>query len=210
MATSYKQNKFNLLREQSEGYSKLVSDLVSSLGPPHDPSTGLPSEGHASLLARARAAWERIVSVIGYFDLDPNRSLDIVLDIFSTNIINHWQFFLALLAQSPWCGRAADIADWDAEDEDMKVDPAIMDRRGKSFLQILRDTEELARGSAPLKKGREGRSSHVLAQVLGFKFSHYQVCFFRFDNGESSFIQYLSLPKTKNRVQKVFTLRLRY
>lgn len=175
MRVSYKQNKFNLLREQSEGYSKLAADLVGSLGPPHDPSTGLPSEGHAAVLARARGAWERVVSVIGYFDLDPNRTLDVVLDIFSSNIANHWQFFLALLAQSPWCGRAAHVADWDAEDEDMKVDPASIDRRRKPFNQIVRETEERARGSAPLSRGRDGGNSHVLAQVLGFKFSHYQV-----------------------------------
>lgn len=172
---SYKQNKFNLLREQSEGYSKLAADLVGSLGPPHDPSTGLPSEGLTALLARAQGAWERVVSVIGYFDLDPNRTLDVVLDIFSVNIASHWQFFLALLAHSPWCGQATNIADWDVEDGDMKLDPACLNRKGKSLLQILSETDEHAHGSAPSKRGGDGRTSHVLAQVLGFKFSHYQV-----------------------------------
>ncbi|PCH34941.1 hypothetical protein WOLCODRAFT_159437 [Wolfiporia cocos MD-104 SS10] len=41
-------NKFNLLREQSEGYSKLVTELTSSLGPPHSPETGRPTESLAA------------------------------------------------------------------------------------------------------------------------------------------------------------------
>jgi THO complex subunit 2 N-terminus len=48
---SYKQNKFNLLREQPEGFSNFVTEVIGPI-------------------------WKRIVSFIGYFDLDPNRALD--------------------------------------------------------------------------------------------------------------------------------------
>jgi THO complex subunit 2 len=52
---SYKQQNFNLLREESEGYAKLVTELISNLGPAHDPATALPTESYASSLSLQRA-----------------------------------------------------------------------------------------------------------------------------------------------------------
>lgn len=60
----YKQQKFNLLREESEGYAKLIIDLSS-----------MP-------VGSAKASINHVRSLIGYFDLDPNRVLDIILDVF--------------------------------------------------------------------------------------------------------------------------------
>ena len=97
---SYKQNKFNLLREQSEGYSKLTTELTSSLGPPHSPATGYPVESVEMIEARARPTWERALGLIGYFDLDPNRALDIILDVSSVHLATHYSFFLSLLSFS--------------------------------------------------------------------------------------------------------------
>ena len=96
--SSYKQNKFNLLREQSEGYSKLTTELTSSLGPPHSTSTGYPVESTEAIEARARPTWERALGLIGYFDLDPNRALDIILDVFSIHLATHHAFFISLLS----------------------------------------------------------------------------------------------------------------
>ncbi|VDD77363.1 unnamed protein product, partial [Mesocestoides corti] len=60
----YKQQKFNLLREESEGYAKLIVDLSNTpVGSAEDCIT-------------------HVRSLIGYFDLDPNRVLDIILDVF--------------------------------------------------------------------------------------------------------------------------------
>ena len=91
---SYKQNKFNLLREQTEGYSKLTTELTSSLGPAHSIIDGSPMESLSAIEARARPAWERVVGLVGYFDLDPNRALDIILDVFSVHLATHYSFFL--------------------------------------------------------------------------------------------------------------------
>lgn len=171
--TSYKQNKFNLLREQSEGYTKLTTELVGSLGPPHSPSTGLPSENHSTVLSRAASAWERVVSLIGYFDLDPNRALDIILDVFSVNLVLHWQFFLALLSFSPWRGGHLGMKDW-VEKENMSVDQESDKYRGKdleTILHIAEFGEEHAHSPPELREDK----ARVLAQVLGFKFSHYEV-----------------------------------
>ncbi|KAG6850048.1 hypothetical protein H0H93_001864, partial [Arthromyces matolae] len=100
----YKQNKFNLLREQSEGYSKLTSELTSSLGPSHSPLTGRPTEPYSAIEERARPVWEKVISLIGYFDLDPNRALDLILDVLSVHLTTHYTFFIALLSFSPWVG----------------------------------------------------------------------------------------------------------
>ncbi|XP_072761881.1 THO complex subunit 2 isoform X1 [Anoplolepis gracilipes] len=61
----YKQRKFNLFREESEGYSKLIVELNQEC----------PGNDVASTL-------EIVKSLIGYFNLDPNRVLDIVLETF--------------------------------------------------------------------------------------------------------------------------------
>ncbi|XP_044012120.1 THO complex subunit 2 [Aphidius gifuensis] len=61
----YKQRKFNLFREESEGYSKLIVELNQ------ERST---DEVFSTL--------EVIKSLIGYFNLDPNRVLDILLETF--------------------------------------------------------------------------------------------------------------------------------
>lgn len=62
----YKQQKFNLLREESEGYAKLMSELNQDLSE---------SISFSQVL-------ESIKSLIGCFDLDPNRVLDILLESF--------------------------------------------------------------------------------------------------------------------------------
>ncbi|KAK2170242.1 hypothetical protein NP493_1156g01008 [Ridgeia piscesae] len=62
----YKQQKFNLLREESEGYSKLITELNQDF-----------AEGVSCL-----DILENIKSLIGCFSLDPNRVLDVLLESF--------------------------------------------------------------------------------------------------------------------------------
>ncbi|XP_070553830.1 THO complex subunit 2-like isoform X2 [Ptychodera flava] len=62
----YKQQKFNLLREANEGYAKLVTELKQNV----------PNDGASGVIL------ENIKSLIGYFSLDPNRVLDIILEGF--------------------------------------------------------------------------------------------------------------------------------
>ncbi|KAM3353633.1 hypothetical protein ACQJBY_024659 [Aegilops geniculata] len=65
----YQQTKFNLLREESEGYAKLVT-LLCQVG------SDLGCQNASS------ATMSIIKSLIGHFDLDPNRVFDIVLECF--------------------------------------------------------------------------------------------------------------------------------
>ena len=69
----YRQQKYNLLQEESEGYSKLVDTLHSYFSsPPHvvDSPTVTTAIG------------QRVTALIGYFDLDPNRVLDVLLSVY--------------------------------------------------------------------------------------------------------------------------------
>ncbi|TBU49613.1 transcription factor/nuclear export subunit protein 2-domain-containing protein [Dichomitus squalens] len=163
----YKQNKFNLLREQSEGYSKLTTELTSSLGPSHSPSTGYPSEPIEAIEARARPTWERALGLIGYFDLDPNRALDIILDVFSVHLATHHSFFLSLLSFSPWGSKTRRAI----KQEDMAVEPDLSQYKDKSLTEVLKIAEE--RSGVQLNDSGDN-TSRVLAQVLGFKFTYYQ------------------------------------
>ena len=77
--SSYKQQKFNLFREECEGYSKLIAELNK------DFTETTPAE-----------TLEVIKSIIGYFNLDPNRVLDIILESFECQLDQH-AFFIELL-----------------------------------------------------------------------------------------------------------------
>ncbi|KAF9647035.1 hypothetical protein BDM02DRAFT_2819645 [Thelephora ganbajun] len=152
----YKQNKVNLLREQTEGYSKLVTEITSSVGPPHSPATGLPVESVEAIYERASSVWGRVVSLIGHFDLDPNRALDVFLDVFATHLATQYAFFLALLSLSPWAPTISSEAPPSSSG-------------GTRFDDVLANAEILS-DSAPSDLNKP---NDVLAQVLGFKFAHY-------------------------------------
>uniref|UniRef100_A0A4W5K2M4 THO complex subunit 2 n=1 Tax=Hucho hucho TaxID=62062 RepID=A0A4W5K2M4_9TELE len=76
----YKQQKFNLLREENEGYAKLITELGQDL------SGNITS--HVIL--------ESIKSLIGCFNLDPNRVLDIILEVYECRS-DQDEFFLPLI-----------------------------------------------------------------------------------------------------------------
>ncbi|KAI9098574.1 transcription factor/nuclear export subunit protein 2-domain-containing protein [Phlyctochytrium arcticum] len=114
----YAQTKYNLLREESEGYAKLITELFGSLPKQYDAhvssstATGgklTPAEAKRlraqAVDERAHSVMRNITSMIGYFRIDPNRVLDIILDLFTANIADHWDFFLRLLEISPWAPR---------------------------------------------------------------------------------------------------------
>jgi THO complex subunit 2 len=65
------QQKYNLLREESEGYTKLTAELCR----PFDAATVDSIKSH-------------VQSLIGYFDLDPHRVLDMILNCFDFHVDN--------------------------------------------------------------------------------------------------------------------------
>lgn len=88
----YKQQKFNLFREDNEGYSKLVVEVDSFLSTVENVAVG----------SVARELLTNVQSLIGYFDLDPNRVLDVLVELFATRLLTHWRFIILVLKLSPW------------------------------------------------------------------------------------------------------------
>jgi THO complex subunit 2 len=68
----FTQSKYNLLREESEGYSKVVTVLCQ----------------RGITVDTAAGVYERILALIGYFDLDPNRCFDLILEAYEQHLSN--------------------------------------------------------------------------------------------------------------------------
>lgn len=85
----YTQKKYNLLHEELEGYSKLIVELYQILK----------SEDTIYQLSYALKVIE---SSIGHYSLDPNRVLDIIIDIYTNNFVGNHEFAIQLLKNSRW------------------------------------------------------------------------------------------------------------
>ena len=98
----YKQTKFNLLREESEVYSKLGVEMVEHLVQPLDyywsadkakkkiTHQDLAGMRMADIESKTKTLMENITCLIGYFDMDPIRVLDIILDGFIAQCLDYW------------------------------------------------------------------------------------------------------------------------
>ncbi|KAI9876204.1 MAG: THO complex subunit 2, partial [Pleopsidium flavum] len=86
----YRQSNYNLLREETEGYSKLVTELFSTSG--NEPPTSEVVED----------TFERVKAMIGAFDLDVGRVLDVTLDVFAAVLVKQYRFFVRYLRASSW------------------------------------------------------------------------------------------------------------
>jgi THO complex subunit 2 len=148
----YKQQKFNLLREDNEGYAKLSHELNLAL-------SELPKKGKFDpevMRIRCGDLLTVINALIGYFELDPNRVLDNVLDVCSQNLLSHTTFILGFLHRSPWApSQIATSIPFTALDDGEKRDR--LDLLQKDFLGFY--------GTEIQKEG----GSKVAAKLLGFK-----------------------------------------
>ncbi|GAA5854301.1 hypothetical protein JCM8547_001771 [Rhodosporidiobolus lusitaniae] len=152
-ALYYKQQKFNLLREESEGYSKLVVEFLTNMGPSHSSVTGKSQEREEERRRRAVSVNDKVKNLIGNFDLDPSRTLDVFLDTFSDQVVEHYQFFLDFLTHSPWAPKG--------KKKPSSPTNGVAGEKGK--------------GKATVNVGVEGEEgSDTIAQILGFKFAFYQ------------------------------------
>ncbi|CAO3576341.1 unnamed protein product [Absidia cylindrospora] len=98
-AMLYKQNKFNLLREDAVGYSALINDiLIGSIDLERDAFEQLPP----TPMDRVPRFLDIISSHIGNFHLDPNRVLDILLDFFIKEVMLNYAFWIELFKKSVW------------------------------------------------------------------------------------------------------------
>lgn len=86
----YRQSNYNLLREETEGYSKLLTELFTTSS--NEPSTSEVVE----------ETFERVKGMIGAFDLDVGRVLDVTLDVFAAVLVKQYRFFVKYLRASSW------------------------------------------------------------------------------------------------------------
>ena len=132
-------------------------------------------ETHAVIEDRVRPVWDRVISLIGYFDLDPNRALDIILDVLSQHLATHYTFFLTLLSFSPWTGSYhRPLRDEEAMDTKVEVPLESFNKKSLDEILSLVETNSLSGRLPNVVKSGDAR---VLGQVLGFKFKYYQVRF---------------------------------
>lgn len=86
----YRQSNYNLLREESEGYSKLLTELFTT-------SNNEPPSSEV-----VEDTFERVKAMIGAFDMDVGRVLDVTLDVFAALLVKQFRFFVKLLRASSW------------------------------------------------------------------------------------------------------------
>jgi THO complex subunit 2 len=148
----YKQQKFNLLREENEGYAKLSHEFNVAL-------SELPKSGFidaSDISAKSDDLLTVVNALIGYFELDPNRVLDNILDICSQNLLSHARFILYFLHHSPWAPHTLAVgspfASVDKTEKRRRLDSIQIDFIGYFKGEML----------------REG-GSKLAAQLLGFK-----------------------------------------
>ncbi|KAH8702482.1 putative THO complex component [Talaromyces proteolyticus] len=141
----YRQSNYNLLREESEGYSKLVTELFTTS------NTESPSSENVE------ETFERVKAMIGAFDLDVGRVLDVTLDVFAAVLVKKYHFFVRFLRASSWWPKGdrlrreeeSDpytglpswaIPGWTGFDEEKKEDLArIRDDRDQAFWNRVRE-----------------------------------------------------------------------
>lgn len=90
----YRQANYNLLREETEGFSKLVTELFTT------------SSSEPPSFEVVQAAFNKVMGLIGTFDLHPGRVLDVTLDVFAAVLIKQFRFFIKFLRVSSWWPRS--------------------------------------------------------------------------------------------------------
>ncbi|KAK4501363.1 hypothetical protein PRZ48_007171 [Zasmidium cellare] len=90
----YRQANFNLLREESEGYAKLITEYFNTAQEANSRRDDDPY--------MAEDAFRRVEALIGAFDLDVGRVLDIILDVSANLLVKAYPFFIKFYRTSSW------------------------------------------------------------------------------------------------------------
>src|SRR5205823_9320658 len=106
-------------------------------------------------------------SMIGYFDLDPNRVLDILLDVFANSLVPNHRFFVQLLKESEWWPSSTPLDKNDMEEDRKERDGRLFDRLQREGISALISDPD----GSDLLATRGGNK--VAAQLIGFKFRYY-------------------------------------
>lgn len=159
----YKQRKHNLLREETEGFSKLITEFFTASYSPFP-------------LETVTKTGERVKGLIGAFELDPGRVLDILLDTAACTIVSNARFFVRLLKCSAWWPQQTNVDEDDnigLSSEEIRTEKERKkEKLDQEFFDRLRQDGGMNGFFEQAEKGRGGNK--VAAQLLGFKFRYYQ------------------------------------
>ncbi|KAF7189238.1 THO complex subunit 2 [Pseudocercospora fuligena] len=114
----YRQANFNLLREESEGYAKLITEYFNTA---QEASTR-----HVDDPYMAENAVQRIMALVGAFDLDVGRVLDITLDVCANLLVRAYPFFMKFYRASPWWPKNELLDNVKSQDQGFANTPAWM------------------------------------------------------------------------------------
>ncbi|ODQ80046.1 hypothetical protein BABINDRAFT_161688 [Babjeviella inositovora NRRL Y-12698] len=89
---NYTSKKFNLLHEESEGYARLLTEVHANFAAD-------------DCLARVESTHRAVCKLIGHFNLDSTRVLDLLLDVFAASLVKNWRFAVQFLRISQWWPR---------------------------------------------------------------------------------------------------------
>ena len=103
----YRQANFNLLREETEGYAKLLTDYYNAAT----------ESAHSDDAEMAKDAYHRIMALVGAFDLDVGRVLDITIDISASLLVKSFRFFVKFYRRSSWWPQKVVLDDVKLEDQ---------------------------------------------------------------------------------------------
>ncbi|KAI5777624.1 transcription factor/nuclear export subunit protein 2-domain-containing protein [Geopyxis carbonaria] len=155
----YKQRKHNLLREETEGFAKLITEFFTS--------------SYAQLpLEVVDQTGERVKGLIGAFELDPGRVLDILLDTAACTVVSNARFFVRLLETSSWWPQGVpETGPSKRLDEKTRIEKEKEKERTDNEFFAKLEKEGIA---GFFEKLETSKGNKVAAQLLGFKFRYYQ------------------------------------
>ena len=151
----YRQANFNLLREETEGYAKLITEFYNT--------------AYASISdsgVSAEAAFQRIKALVGSFDLDVGRVLDITLDISANLLVRTYGFFVKFYRCSSWWpeGGVLDNVQW--EDQGFTAFPKwALPESERPRLDEEKEAERRSEENRELMEMREVRDVRFWQQV---------------------------------------------
>jgi THO complex subunit 2 len=89
----YRQANFNLLREETEGYAKLLTEYFNIVEA---------ASGVNVINFNVQDAFQRIMALVGAFDLDVGRVLDLTMDVSANALVRSYVFIIKFYRCSSW------------------------------------------------------------------------------------------------------------
>lgn len=102
--------------------------------------------------------YRQLEALIGSFNLDANRVLDITLDVFAEHVVSHHAFFIDLLRASQWAPHQVALPEND-QDTDEVIERLNARERSRAPDDLAYDTDT---------------GSHAVANLMGHKFAESQ------------------------------------